>query len=163
MGSNRDLVPAAEWLLDNMYLIQKEYKHIKQNMPESYYKDLPVISRGIMKGYPRAYHIAVEIVSHTDGMIEENRIENFINAYQRNTILTSGELWALPIMLRIALLQNISHIVEKIVYALMEKKKGDIVADRIINAYTDKKLKQEVEALKNSSFNFSSHFVERVI
>ncbi|WP_163191902.1 GH36-type glycosyl hydrolase domain-containing protein [Clostridium thermarum] len=161
--SKREMVPAAEWLLDNLYLIQKEYKDIKSNMPESYYKNLPVISKGIMKGYPRVYQIAVEIISHTDGLVDEVRIERFINAYQKNTILTSGELWALPIMLRIALIQNISHIVEKIVYALKEKRQGEIVADRIINAYADKKLKQEIEILRNIKFNFSSHFVERII
>jgi hypothetical protein len=54
------VAPAAEWLLDNLYLIEKEYKHIKQNMPEKYYKNLPVIDRGIMKGYPRIYNIAVD-------------------------------------------------------------------------------------------------------
>lgn len=163
MNNKRDMVPAAEWLLDNLYLIQKEYKDIKYNMPESYYKNLPVISKGIMKGYPRVYHIAVEIISHTDGMIDESRIENFINAYQKNTILTSGELWALPIMLRIALIQNISHIVERIVYAMKEKRRGEAVADRIINAYAEKKLKNEIELLKNTKFTFSSHFVERII
>jgi cellobiose phosphorylase len=163
VDSKKDMVPAAEWLLDNLYLIQKEYKDIKSNMPESYYKNLPVISKGVMKGYPRAYHIAVEIISHTDGMVDEIRIENFINAYQKNTILTSGELWALPIMLRIALIQNISHIVERIVYALKEKRQGEVVADRIINAYADKRLKQEIESLKNTKFSYSSHFVERII
>lgn len=163
IDNKQDMVPAAEWLLDNLYLIQKEYKDVKYNMPESYYKNLPVISKGIMKGYPRVYHIAVEIISHTDGMIDEERVESFIKVYQRNTILNSGELWALPIMLRIALIQNISHIVEKIVYALKEKRKGEIVADRIINAFAEKRLSQEIGVLKNTPFTFSSHFVERVI
>lgn len=163
MDDKQDMVPAAEWLLDNLYLIQKEYKDVKYNMPESYYKNLPVISKGIMKGYPRVYHIAVEIISHTDGLIDEERVESFIKAYQRNTILNSGELWALPIMLRVALIQNISHVVEKIVYALKEKRKGEIVADRIINAFAEKRLSQEIEVLKNTDFTFSSHFVERII
>ncbi|MDP4089580.1 MAG: glucoamylase family protein, partial [Bacillota bacterium] len=164
LGENkRDMVPAAEWLLDNLYLVQKEYKDIKLNMPESYYNNLPVISKGIMKGYPRIYHIAVEIVSHTDGMLDENRVERFISAYQKNTILTSGELWALPIMLRIALIQNISYIVDRIVYALKEKRRGEIVADRIINAFTEKRLKGEIDGLSASKLTYSSHFVERVI
>ena len=94
-GKNkREVVPAAEWLLDNLYLVEKEYKSIKHNMPQTYYNDLPVIYKGVMKGYPRVYHIAIEIVSHTDGRIDESVIANFIRAYQKNTLLTTGELWA---------------------------------------------------------------------
>ena len=163
IGNKKEMVPAAEWLLDNLYLVQKEYKDIKLNMPENYYNNLPIISKGIMKGYPRIYHIAVEIVSRTDGLLDEERVESFIGAYQKNTILTSGELWALPIMLRIALIQNISYIVEKIVYALKEKRRGEVIADRIINAYTERRLGEEIHILKATNLNYSSHFVERLI
>lgn len=161
--NKREVVAAAEWLLDNLYLIEKEYKDIKHNMPESYYKNLPVIGKGMMKGYPRAYHIAVEIVSHTDGIVDESTIELFIKSYQKNAILTSGELWALPIMLRIALIQNISKIVEKIIFAQSEKKRGDFVADRLINASAEKKLEEELNKMSLENVAFSSHFVERLI
>ena len=161
--SKIEVVPAAEWLLDNLYLIEKEYKDIKQNMPESYYKNLPVINRGIMCGYPRAYHIAVELVSHTDGRIDEKVIETFIRAYEKNTILTTGELWALPIMLRIALIQNISKITEKLDFAQMQKKLGDALAERLINAVNEEKLEEELKKLRDEKIRFSTHFVERLL
>lgn len=161
--NNGDIVPAAEWLLDNIYLIEKEYKHIKHNMPESYYKNLPVIHRGIMKGYPRVYHIAVEIVSHSDGVISQDTIETFVNSYQRNSVLASGELWALPIMLRIALIQNISKVSEKILFAQVEKKRGEAIADKIINASTANRLTEELEKIKEESIDFSPHLIERLV
>jgi cellobiose phosphorylase len=159
----KEVIPAAEWLLDNVYLVEKEYKDIKHNMPESYYKNLPMLDKGIMKGYPRIYHIAVEIVSHTDGLIDEGIIESFIQAYQKNTLLTSGELWALPIMLRIALIQNISKIVDKIRFAQIEKNKGDSIADSLINAINDKRLTEEINKLNHQNIKFTSHLVERLI
>ena len=161
--NKKEVVPAGEWLLDNLYLIEKEYKDIKHNMPESYYKNLPVIDRGVMKGYPRIYHIAVEIISHTDGELDENVVEVFVKSYQKNSILTSGELWALPIMLRIALIQNISKIVDKVIFAQLEKNRGDVIADRIINAFAEKKLDDECRKLNKETMVFSSHFVERLI
>jgi cyclic beta-1,2-glucan synthetase len=161
--AKKEVVPAAEWLLDNIYLIEKEYKDIRHNMPEGYYKNLPVIDKGIMKGYPRIYHIAVELVSHTDGLLDEGTIESFVKAYQKNVILTSGELWALPIMLRVALIQNISKIVEKIRYAQSEKNYGEAIADRLINAANDKRLPEELNKLNSERINFSSHLVERLI
>lgn len=157
-----DTVPAAEWMLDNLYLIEKEYKDIKHNMPDSYYKGLPVISKGILKGYPRIYHIAVELISHTDGRVDEDAIEIFINAYQRNTVLTMGELWALPIMIRIALVQNISKIAGNIICSLKEKKRGDALAETFVNAYNENRLEEEIKKT-NENINLNTHFVERFL
>ncbi|WP_411679001.1 GH36-type glycosyl hydrolase domain-containing protein [Clostridium thailandense] len=161
--NRNEVIQAAEWLLDNLYLIQKEYKDIKVNMPERYYKDLPIMNKGIMKGYPRIYYIAVELVSHTDGRVDEEAIENFINSYQKNTIITSGELWALPIMIRIALIQNIGKIVDRIVFAQEERKKGDIIADKIINALNNESVAQELKRLSEDNTTFTSHLVERLL
>ena len=36
---------ASEWLLDNIYLIEKEYKGIKMEMPIDYFKGLSSIGR----------------------------------------------------------------------------------------------------------------------
>ncbi len=163
-GKNkRQVVPAAEWLLDNLYLVEKEYKSIKYNMPKTYYNDLPVIYKGVMKGHPRAYHIAIEMVSHTDGRIDESIIVNFIRAYQKNTLLTSGELWAIPIMLRMALIQNISKITEKIVSAEQDKKQAELVAERLINSFNEGKIVNEVSILNSEKLTFNSHFTERLL
>ncbi|WMJ80575.1 glucoamylase family protein [Clostridium sp. MB40-C1] len=159
----KDVPPAAEWLLDNLYLIEKEYKHIKYNMPNKYYKHLPVISKGMMKGYPRIYHIAVELVSHTDGRIDEDTVERFIKAYQSNTILSSGELWALPIMLRIALIQNIGNITQNIVFSQEEKRRADHISNRLIDALGENRIEEEMENLVKEDVKFTVHFTERLL
>ncbi|EDS78569.1 319-kDA protein [Clostridium botulinum C str. Eklund] len=163
LKEKKEVTPASEWLLDNLYLIEKEYKHIKYNMPKSYYKDLPVIDRGIMKGYPRIYHIAVEIVSHINSKIDESVIEEVISAYQTNTILTSGELWALPIMLRIALIQNISKITNNLVFYSKERIKADNIADKIINSVHSKNADIEIENITKQDINFTTQFTERLL
>ncbi|MGH4050704.1 MAG: GH36-type glycosyl hydrolase domain-containing protein [Clostridium sp.] len=159
----KDILPASEWLMDNLYLVEKDYKSIKYNMPQTYYKDLPVIYKGVMKGYPRVYHIAIEIISHTDGRMDEFVIGDFISAYQKNAVLTSGELWAIPIMLRIALIQNISKITEKIVKAQQDKKEAEVVAERLINAFSEGKITSEVSELSNEKITFNTHFTERLL
>lgn len=159
----KEILPAAEWLLDNIYLVEKEYKSIKQDMPKAYYKDLPTIDIGFMKGYPRVYHIAIEIVSHTDGRMDEGVILSFIRAYQKNTLLTSGELWAIPIMLRIALIQNIGKVTEKIVEAKQHKEKAELVAERLINAFNEGKIVTEISLLNSEELTFNSHFTERLL
>lgn len=162
-SDRREMAPAAEWVLDNLYLIEKEYKDITHNMPSSYYKDLPVISKGIMRGYPRIYHIAAEMISHTDGRIDEDVIGIFINSYQKNTALTTGELWALPLMIRIALIQSISRNVERVIYSQEEKKKGGKIGDRLINAIEQGNLDEEINKLSGINKKYSSSFMERLL
>ena len=161
--NNRETAPATEWLLDNLYIIEKEYKHIKNYMPKSYYTDLPVIYKGIMKGYPRIYHIAVEMVSHTDGIINEKTVKTFIKAYERNTVLKIGELWALPIMIRIALIQNISKITGHMIFSSEEKRRAEIVGDKLINAVNEKRVKEEILRISSENYELTPYFVERLV
>ena len=159
--NRKDIVFCAEWLLDNLYLIKKEYKDIKNNMPGNYYRDLPVITKGAMKGYPRIYYIAREMLQCSYGTVSEETIETFISAYEENTVLKSCELWALPIMLRIALIQNISNITENIVFMQKERKRAESAAEGIINSGNN--IDFEIERLKRSRVKFTSPFTERFI
>ncbi|MFT8315411.1 MAG: glucoamylase family protein [Clostridium sp.] len=159
----RDVIPAAEWLMDNLYLIEKEYKDIKHNLPEYCYKNLPAVDKGLFKGYPRVYHIAMEIVSHTYGKIDENTILSFIEAYQKQTVLTNSELWALPNMLRIALLQNIGSVTNKIVTAQKEKNRADSLGDRLINAVNNENVDEELKNIIAEKPKFTSHFSGRLL
>lgn len=161
--NKKEVVSAAEWLLDNLYLIEKEYKDIKHNMPNSYYRDLPILDKGIMKGFPRIYSVALDIISKTDGRVEESSIENYINEYQSVVVFTSGELWALPIMLRIALIQNIGKIIEKMIFSQKEKNRADKLADRLIYAIANKKLNSEIGKLEEENTIFTPHFTERLL
>ncbi|MBC8062787.1 MAG: cyclic beta 1-2 glucan synthetase [Clostridiaceae bacterium] len=161
--NKKEVISAAEWLLDNLYLIEKEYKDIKHNMPNSYYRDLPILDKGLMKGFPRIYSVALDIISKTDGRVEESSIENYIQEYQSVVVFTSGELWALPIMLRIALIQNISKIIQKMIFSQKEKNRADILADRLIDAIANKKLNSEIGKLEDEYTIFTPHFTERLL
>lgn len=160
--SSSDRLYAAEWILDNMFLIQKEYKYVKNNVPKNNYRNLPILTKGIMKDYPRVYHIAVEIVSHTDGRVDEEIIERFVKAYEKNTILSSKELWMLPIMIRIALIQNISNVAKNVLFAQEEKIKGDLIAERIIDACHSSNGEQELEDIFKEQVEFTYFFGERL-
>jgi len=161
--SKKEVVPASEWLIDNLYLIEKEYKDIRHNMPMEYYKNLPVIHRGLLKGFPRIYYIASELVAHTDGRINESSIINFVNAYQENTILNSGELWALPIMLRISLIQNVSKLTGEIIDAEEEKKQAEELGDKLISATEKNSLSIELKKLEETNLDVTATFVERLL
>ncbi|AEF16491.1 glycosyltransferase 36 [Thermoanaerobacterium xylanolyticum LX-11] len=123
----------AEWLLDNFYIIEEQVKEIRKSLSKGYYSGLPGLKNSILKGYPRVYAIAMELVSHTDGKIDEDTIIDFINAYQSKSLLSSGELWALGLMIKIALIENIKKSSEKITITQKQWSKADEVANIIFS------------------------------
>jgi Ser/Thr protein kinase RdoA (MazF antagonist) len=72
------------------------------------------LAEGISAGMPRVYDIVLEIISHSDGRVDITSLTSFIANYQTETILTLGELWAIPIMLRLAVIENIRRVAGKI-------------------------------------------------
>lgn len=108
--SENRITPAAEWLLDNFYLIEEQIQIAKNHLPEKYSSELPRLSNGTMGSVPRVYELALEVVSHGDGHIEANSLSHFISSYQSESVLTLGELWAIPIMLRLALIENLRRV-----------------------------------------------------
>src|SRR5690349_9324169 len=95
--SGKTITPASEWLLDNFYLIEEQIVTARKHLPKRYSEALPSLSSGISSGMPRVYDIVLEIISHSDGRVDVNSLTSFVAHYQSQTILTLGELWAIPI------------------------------------------------------------------
>src|SRR5690349_15109450 len=104
ISAERRITPAGEWLLDNLYLIREQIGTARRHLPKRYSWELPRLTAGPSAGFPRVYDIALEAISHGDGRVDAESLTRFVSAYQRNTPLTLGELWAIPIMLRLALI-----------------------------------------------------------
>jgi cyclic beta-1,2-glucan synthetase len=101
----------AEWLLDNFYVIQQTLRQVREDMPQSYYRQLPKLATASLQGYPRIYAVARSILEFSDWHVDLDRVMQFIRAYQRVTPLTIGELWALPTMLRLSALETLAQVV----------------------------------------------------
>lgn len=110
--ADRHIVPAGEWLLDNFYLVEEQIRIARRHLPEEYSKELPHLVNGPFEGYPRVYHIARELIAHSDGRVDTETLYGFIDAYQSVTPLLLGELWAIPIMFRLALIENLRRIAD---------------------------------------------------
>jgi len=110
VGRARRIAPAAEWLLDNFYLIEEQVRTARHHLPRSYSRELPRLANGAWAKYPRVYGIALELISHVDGRLDASSLGAFIAAYQTVTPLKLGELWAIPIMLRLALIENLRRV-----------------------------------------------------
>ena len=115
--------PAREWFLDNYYVIQEQIHAIRRHLPKGYGRALPQLA-GVKPGYPRVYDIALEIIEHGDGRWDLENLSRFITAYQSVTPLTLGELWAIPISLGVALIENLSSASLRIVADRNDRQSG---------------------------------------
>ncbi len=127
------LTPAAEWLVDNFHLIERQLREIRENLPPSYYRELPKIKDGHLAGYPRVYEIAWAFVAHLDSRFDPEGLRRFVVAYQETQPLTIGELWAIPITLRLLLIENLRRMAEPIVSARRLRREADRIADGLLD------------------------------
>jgi cellobiose phosphorylase len=113
--TSRRVTPAAEWLLDNYYLIEEQIRTAQKHLPKGYSRELPRLAHGASIGLPRVYDIALETISHGDGRVDSESLSRFVASYQAVTPLTLGELWAIPIMLRLALIENLRRVAARVI------------------------------------------------
>ena len=129
---NRRLTPAGEWLLDNFYLIDEQIRTAKRHLPKGYSRELPRLLNGPSAGLPRVYDIALETIAHGDGRVDPENLSRFVAAYQTATPLKLGELWAIPIMLRLALIENLRRIAARIAAGRIDQDLADSWANQMI-------------------------------
>jgi len=159
--ANRRISPAGEWLLDNFYLIEEQIRTAKRHLPKGYSRELPRLAHGPSAGLPRVYDIALEAISHGDGWVDPESLNRFVAAYQKITALKLGELWAIPIMLRLALIENLRRVAARIAVSTIDRDLADAWADQMMEvAEKDpKSLILVIADMARSNAPISSSFV----
>ena len=128
----RAITPAAEWLVDNFHIVDEQLREIREDLPLSYYRELPKLAGGHLEGYPRVYGIAWAFVAHSDSRFDPEALRRFVRAYQRVQPLSIGELWAIAINLRVMLVENLRRLAEGIVERRAARQEADALADRLL-------------------------------
>jgi hypothetical protein len=137
LARQQRISPAAEWLVDNFYLIQEQMRTARRHLPRRYSRELPHLQTGDAAGQPRIYHLVWELIAHQDGRFDEAGITGFIAAYQHATVLHLGELWAVPIMLRLALIEYIRRVADEVALARQDRDVANRWAERLVTAARD--------------------------
>jgi cyclic beta-1,2-glucan synthetase len=128
----RRVTPAAEWFLDNYHLIEDQIRMARRHLPRGYSRELPRLKSGPSAGYPRVYAIALELISHVDGRVDAESLRAFVASYQTVTPLQLGELWAIPIMLRLALLENLRRVVARVAEGRRDRERAAHWIERML-------------------------------
>jgi cyclic beta-1,2-glucan synthetase len=174
---------SAEWLLDNAYIIQGQVLEVRGNLSRAFYRELPVIERRgrsdnaqpypedsrsttrTPEMVPRVYAIAAELISLTDNRIDRALLLEYIGAYQEVAPLSIGELWALPLMLRLALIENLRRLFVQTDRRQRDRERADFWANRLLSAARrepDLTL-HLLSALSTEQADVRAHFADRLV
>jgi cyclic beta-1,2-glucan synthetase len=161
-GQGRRMDPAAEWLIDNSYLIEQQIRTARLHLPRRYGRELPLLTNKGSEGRPRIYEMALELISHVDARIDAESAAGFVDAYQTISPLKLGELWAFPIMLRLGLIENLRRIAGTIALRRRHRDLADAWAERIVETSQSapRKLIQVLADLDRSQPPMSAAFVQ---
>ena len=125
------VAPAAEWLLDNFHLVESEARAVRRDLPQRYYRTLPKLAAREHAGRARAHALALELIGHGDGRLDGERLTRFVLAFETVAPLTIGELWALPSMLKLALLDNLRILCDGVLEGRAERRAADAALARL--------------------------------
>ena len=134
IGADEAITPAAEWLIDNFHLVEKQIREVRVDLPPGYYRQLPKLAGGpsSMSRIPRVLGVAWAYVAHTDSLFDPEVLRRYLRAYQVVQPLTIGELWAVATTLRIVLVENLRRIAERVADSRAERRTADVMADRLL-------------------------------
>jgi len=124
----------SEWLLDNDYIFESNVRDIRLNLPWRFYRQLPALAGESCGGLPRIYCLARELARSTDSRLDEENILACFQSYQTTAHLSICELWAVPQMLRVTLIENILRLTGRALEELREGELADFWANRLITA-----------------------------
>ncbi|MDN4061555.1 glucoamylase family protein [Massilia sp. YIM B02769] len=126
--NKQTLAPAAETLLDDYHLVAEHVRSARHQLPPACSRALPRLAGGA----PRIYQLALEVVTHGDGRLEQESLARFVAAYQEGAPLKLVELRTIPVMLRLALVDNLRRIAARLDARRVEHELAEGWAERLI-------------------------------
>ncbi len=160
-----DAGPAAEWLLDNYYVVQEHLQEVRASLPGGYYRELPELATGPLTGYPRVYEMAISLISHTEARVDLENVDLYVESFQSVTPLSLGELWAMPAMLRLGLIESVRRMTLRTMQRLDEIGLATLWSDRILDASArgGTPLREALREFADAEHELTPHFVSRFL
>lgn len=156
------ITPAAQWLLDNHYLVDQNIQQVERDLPKKFIRQLPTL--GGKTGIPRVMALAWLYVAHTDSQFSLSSLSAIVEGFQTVEPLHIGELWALPSAVRFILIENARRLSLRVERARRMRVYANSVADEItLNADKDtlpQLLAQYTTAARDSTF--ATHLLYRL-
>ena len=111
-NSGFPLLPAIEWLMDHVDLFKEQHFNVEKNLSPSYYRRLP--KWDAKSSQTRISVVLQNFLENMFGQASLPMLTQYIRAFQEISTLTMGELWSIPLFLRINLLEELGDLFEEV-------------------------------------------------
>ncbi|MDI7863164.1 protein ndvB [Rhizobiaceae bacterium n13] len=157
------ITPAAEWLLDNHYIVEEAIQEVRRDFPRRFYRQLPTMKVGDTV-IPRTMALAWLYVAHTHSTVSQESMTALVDGFQSVETLEIGELWALPSLVRYILVENLRRISIRVERSRMMRRKANQSADELIRLNDPTRCAEHlrsIEALADDN-TFATQFLYRL-
>lgn len=139
------LPSAAEWILDNYYIVEKEIAKIEDSLSQEMLEQAPAVTEGEYKSKTVAYALAKEFVAHRISQVDEASIRDFLGEYTHHAHLNSDEIWLFFDMVKLALIENIAYLCKRIRFCIKEYEYAHKYAAYVLSKQADaEQMRQKV-------------------
>ena len=163
VAAGASITPAAEWLLDNHYIVEEAIQEVRRDFPRRFYRQLPTMTIAGAE-IPRVMALAWLYVAHTHSTVSQESLTALTDGFQAHETLQIGELWALPSMVRYILIENLRRISIRVERSRHMRRRANDVADELIRRGDPAKsadLLKSIEDLARDS-TFATQFLYRL-
>lgn len=122
---------AGETLIDNAYVIDGNVLDILTNFPPNFYRQLPLVldNHTIV---PRIYVIASDLLQYQSHSLSKETIYAYLHAFQQQSPLKIGELWAFPLILRLRIVEQLSALTKREIWRQKIREQVRFWSNRIL-------------------------------
>ncbi|QVQ36972.1 DUF3131 domain-containing protein [Pseudochrobactrum algeriensis] len=174
------ITPAAQWLLDNYYVVDKSMQQARRDLPDKFLRQLPLaanihpdgaVSKNTdasanlsTEGLPRVFALAWLYVAHSDSGFSLKSLKALIDGFQSVEPLRIGELWALPSVIRFMLVENARRLALRVERARAMRNFANRVADKIVVASSPEELQSILTEYSEPARDgtFATHLLYRL-
>ena len=132
--AGRAITPAAEWLVDNYYLVERQIREIRAGIATRLLSAAAEAARRPVRRISARVRPRLGVRRPYRQPLRPDMLCRFVRAYQEVQPLTIGELWAVAITLRIVLIENLRRLAEQIMHSSAARQEADGLADRLLGA-----------------------------
>ncbi len=123
-----ELPALADWFYDNRALFIEQIKQLEFSRCP---RRLPHFCSGRYAHWPRSLALATVLLGHSCLDISSDSMSEFLEAYQKESELDSGELWIFADMLKVALLRAVGELAHKSILAIGMWNRAELFCEKI--------------------------------
>jgi cyclic beta-1,2-glucan synthetase len=104
----QSLPSTALWLLDNYSYVRSQIQEVTDSLSRSYCRKLACCGGQTGSANPRIYRMSLDALLWQSGRLDSDTLAHFFQPQRLGISLSLAELWAIPLMLKVALIHELA-------------------------------------------------------